>query len=430
MNYQILARKYRPQLLTEVIGQKNIIATLFNTLNLKKIHQTWIFSGTRGIGKTSIARLLSKCLNCLSGITANPCRTCQNCKNIEKGCSLDLLEIDAASRTKVEDMRELLESVQYSPTQSRFKIYLIDEVHMLSKHSFNALLKILEEPPKHIKFILATTNIEKIPDTILSRCFKLNLQKISSIDINNHIQYVLKKENIQFEPRAIELLAITADGSIRDALNLTEQAISIDFKKIKTKNVLKIIGGINDYYSFFLTKSLVMQNISEFKSLLSQLNYLSIKWEEVLVAILKTLHHIAMNQMFSSFWKEHNIGEYKENILELSNKIDSKIIHLYYKMILIGRKELKYSPTEKMGVEMIALRLLSIDQEEYILSNSLKYKNIFNINNNKNYVDKISKKEFFLKKNLNKNLNTFNETEILTDKLIKKKKIARNKKKD
>ncbi|WP_343153478.1 DNA polymerase III subunit gamma/tau [Buchnera aphidicola (Mindarus keteleerifoliae)] len=419
MNYQIFARKYRPQLLKQVVGQKVVVAALHNSLSLNRIHHSWIFSGTRGVGKTSLARLLAKCLNCLSGITANPCRICQSCKNIEKGCSLDLLEIDAASKTKVEDMRELLEGSQYSPNQSRFKIYLIDEVHMLSKHSFNALLKILEEPPEHIKFILATTNIRKIPNTILSRCFKLNLQKISFLNIKNYIEYILKKENIEFESRATELLSIASDGSLRDALNLIEQTISIDFKKVKTENVLKMIGGLNDYYSFFLTESILTRNIDNFILILNQLERKIIKWDELLISVLKVLHYIAMNQLSPTFSKKENIGKYKKNILLISKNIDTKIIQLFYKIILTGRKELQYSPTEKMGVEMIFLRLLSIDQKKYIDLFKKKQKNIFKKNDiNKkqiNFVELIPKKKLKLEEKIDID-------NILTKELIKKKK--------
>ncbi|MEI7351557.1 DNA polymerase III subunit gamma/tau, partial [Pectobacterium parmentieri] len=226
MSYQVLARKWRPQTFTQVVGQEHVLTALANGLSLGRIHHAYLFSGTRGVGKTTIARLLAKGLNCEQGVTATPCGQCDNCREIEQGRFVDLIEIDAASRTKVEDTRDLLDNVQYAPARGRFKVYLIDEVHMLSRHSFNALLKTLEEPPPHVKFLLATTDPQKLPVTILSRCLQFHLKALDVEQIRAHLEQVLQAENLANEPRALQLLARAADGSLRDALSLTDQAIA------------------------------------------------------------------------------------------------------------------------------------------------------------------------------------------------------------
>ncbi|WP_016603172.1 DNA polymerase III subunit gamma/tau, partial [Yersinia pestis] len=246
MSYQVLARKWRPQTFADVVGQEHVLTALANGLSLGRIHHAYLFSGTRGVGKTSIARLLAKGLNCETGITATPCGTCANCQEIEQGRFVDLIEIDAASRTKVEDTRELLDNVQYAPARGRFKVYLIDEVHMLSRHSFNALLKTLEEPPAHVKFLLATTDPQKLPVTILSRCLQFHLKALDVEQIRAQLEKVLLAEQITSDARALQLLARAADGSMRDALSLTDQAVSMGQGQVTTVTVSQMLGTLDD----------------------------------------------------------------------------------------------------------------------------------------------------------------------------------------
>nr|WP_227643535.1 DNA polymerase III subunit gamma/tau [Klebsiella pneumoniae] len=246
MSYQVLARKWRPQTFADVVGQEHVLTALANGLSLGRIHHAYLFSGTRGVGKTSIARLLAKGLNCETGITATPCGVCDNCREIEQGRFVDLIEIDAASRTKVEDTRDLLDNVQYAPARGRFKVYLIDEVHMLSRHSFNALLKTLEEPPAHVKFLLATTDPQKLPVTILSRCLQFHLKALDVEQIRHQLEHILGEEQIAFEPRALQLLSRAADGSLRDALSLTDQAIASGEGQLTAASVSTMLGTLDD----------------------------------------------------------------------------------------------------------------------------------------------------------------------------------------
>lgn len=257
MSYQVLARKWRPQTFADVVGQEHVLTALANGLSLGRIHHAYLFSGTRGVGKTSIARLLAKGLNCETGITATPCGTCANCQEIEQGRFVDLIEIDAASRTKVEDTRELLDNVQYAPARGRFKVYLIDEVHMLSRHSFNALLKTLEEPPAHVKFLLATTDPQKLPVTILSRCLQFHLKALDVEQIRAQLEKVLLAEQITSDARALQLLARAADGSMRDALSLTDQAVSMGQGQVTTVTVSQMLGTLDDEQPLAIIEALV-----------------------------------------------------------------------------------------------------------------------------------------------------------------------------
>ena len=257
MSYQVLARKWRPQTFADVVGQEHVLTALANGLSLGRIHHAYLFSGTRGVGKTSIARLLAKGLNCETGITATPCGVCDNCREIEQGRFVDLIEIDAASRTKVEDTRDLLDNVQYAPDRGRFKVYLIDEVHMLSRHSFNALLKTLEEPPAHVKFLLATTDPQKLPVTILSRCLQFHLKALDVEQIRHQLEHILGEEQIAFEPRALQLLSRAADGSLRDALSLTDQAIASGEGQLTAASVSTMLGTLDDDQALSLIEALV-----------------------------------------------------------------------------------------------------------------------------------------------------------------------------
>ncbi|NIH16510.1 MAG: DNA polymerase III subunit gamma/tau [Buchnera aphidicola (Periphyllus lyropictus)] len=361
MKYQVFARKWRPRNFKEVIGQKYVIKALSNSLKLNKIHQAWIFHGTRGIGKTTIARILAKCLNCKKKITNIPCRKCNSCKEIEKNFNPDLIEIDAASKTKVEDIKELLENAKYPPIKERFKIYLIDEVHMLSRYSFNALLKTLEEPPKHVKFILATTNIEKLPKTIISRCIKLSLKTINYKKINNQLKYILKKEKIYFEKKTTKMLSQASDGSMRDALSLTEQAISIGNNKIIKKDVKKMLG-IFKYENFInLLISLFRKDIKKILFLKNHILSLDVEPEQILIELLKLLHYLHILKIFSIKWKSIKYNSKQKKILKrIAKENDFLKIKKYYSIILKGRKNISFSPSKKLGMELTLLQTLEI----------------------------------------------------------------------
>lgn len=287
MSYQVLARKWRPQTFADVVGQEHVLTALANGLSLGRIHHAYLFSGTRGVGKTSIARLLAKGLNCETGITATPCGTCANCQEIEQGRFVDLIEIDAASRTKVEDTRELLDNVQYAPARGRFKVYLIDEVHMLSRHSFNALLKTLEEPPAHVKFLLATTDPQKLPVTILSRCLQFHLKALDVEQIRAQLEKVLLAEQITSDARALQLLARAADGSMRDALSLTDQAVSMGQGQVTTVTVSQMLGTLDDEQPLAIIEALVSADGARVMAQIEQAASRGVDWEKPVGGKLK-----------------------------------------------------------------------------------------------------------------------------------------------
>ncbi|CAL4323403.1 DNA polymerase III subunit gamma/tau [Buchnera aphidicola] len=361
MTYQVFARKWRPENFTEVIGQKYIIKALSNSIKLKKIHQAWILCGTRGIGKTTIARILAKCLNCQKKISINPCKKCSSCTEIKKNYSPDLIEIDAASKTKVEDIKELLENSKYSPIKERFKIFLIDEVHMLSRYSFNALLKTLEEPPKHVKFILATTNIEKIPKTIVSRCILLHLKKIKSKKIKNQLKKILNSEKIFFEKNTLKLIASSADGSMRDALSLLEQAIAIGNGKIIEKKVQKMLGKYK-YENFInLISAILKKDIKKIFFLQEKILSLDIEPDQILIELLKLLYYIYILKLCSVHWKSEKYNKNHIKILKkISKRKNIKEIQKCYSILLNGRKDLSYAPSKKIGMELTLLQTIEI----------------------------------------------------------------------
>ncbi|WP_226568818.1 DNA polymerase III subunit gamma/tau [Mangrovibacter yixingensis] len=358
MSYQVLARKWRPQTFADVVGQEHVLTALANGLSLGRIHHAWLFSGTRGVGKTSIARLLAKGLNCEKGITATPCGVCQNCREIEQGRFVDLIEIDAASRTKVEDTRDLLDNVQYAPTRGRFKVYLIDEVHMLSRHSFNALLKTLEEPPPHVKFLLATTDPQKLPVTILSRCLQFHLKALDVEQIRHQLERILTAEQIEFENRALQLLSRAADGSLRDALSLTDQAIASGEGKVTTLAVSTMLGTLDDFQALNLLDALLQADGQRVMTQVAEAGTRGVEWEALLVDMLSHLHRIAMLQLSPSVPPLENDAE-EQRLRELARLIPPGDVQLFYQTLLIGRKELPWAPDRRMGVEMALLRALA-----------------------------------------------------------------------
>ncbi|BBI01364.1 DNA polymerase III, tau and gamma subunits [Buchnera aphidicola (Nipponaphis monzeni)] len=358
-NYNIITKKWRPKSFKEVIGQEYIVKTICNSISLNRIHQAWLLSGIRGVGKTTISRLIAKSLNCEKCISKEPCLLCANCKDIEKGCFLDLIEIDAASKTKIEDIKEILENIQYYPIKGRFKIYLIDEAHMLSNYSFNYLLKLIEEPPQHVKFILSTTNKFKIPNTIISRCLSLNLQPLSQIELYTHLKNVLTVENIFFEQSALHLIASKSEGSVRDALNILEQAISVSYEKITYKKTIQIFGMIDENEIFHLTEALFKKNVKFIFEFLYSKKFTEIDWDNLLLEIMRLMHYMAVLKTFCIFpEKNAYMISYKQLIKKLTDQTCMQIIHSYYNILMIGRKNLSLSPNNKIGVEILLLKIL------------------------------------------------------------------------
>jgi len=362
MSYQVLARKWRPQTFHTVVGQQYVLKTLINSLSLGRIHHAYLLSGMRGVGKTSIARLLAKGLNCKKAITSTPCRQCTPCQEIEQGCFVDLIEIDAASRTKVEDTRVLLDNTQYAPVHGRFKVYLIDEVHMLSRHSFNALLKMLEEPPVHVKFILATTDAQKIPVTVLSRCLQFHLKALSIQQICTQLEKILQVEGIISDSCALQLLAKAANGSMRDALSLTDQAIAIGQGKVTTVFVNQMLGILGETQSLSIIEGLVNADGLVLMTKIEEAALQGVDWENLLVETLTLLHRIAMIQLLPTVFNNPLNNQdtlTEQRLYKLAEILSPVDIQLYYQTLLIGRKELSYAPDRRMGVEMTLLRALA-----------------------------------------------------------------------
>ncbi|QLB17884.1 DNA polymerase III subunit gamma/tau [Mannheimia varigena] len=358
MSYQVLARKWRPQRFSEVVGQQHVLSALENSLREDRLHHAYLFSGTRGVGKTSIARLFAKGLNCEHGITAEPCGECANCKAIEEGHFIDLIEIDAASRTKVEDTRELLDNVQYKPTVGRFKVYLIDEVHMLSRHSFNALLKTLEEPPEYVKFLLATTDPQKLPITILSRCMQFHLRALEQSQIAKHLEFILNAESIPYETIAIEKLAKAAQGSIRDSLSLTDQAIAMSNANITLDAVSQMLGLIDDNQPLELVQAIAQADGEKAMAIIEQIAAKGVDWQQLLSDIAETLHKIAMLQLVKTTATEETLIHF------LAKQMPPEDVQFFYQLILNSKKELPFAPEQRAGVEMAILRALAFHPKQ------------------------------------------------------------------
>jgi len=354
MSYQVLARKWRPKTFADVVGQEHIITALANGLKDNRLHHSYLFSGTRGVGKTSIARLFAKGLNCVHGVTATPCGECENCKAIEQGNFIDLIEIDAASRTKVEDTRELLDNVQYKPVVGRFKVYLIDEVHMLSRHSFNALLKTLEEPPEYVKFLLATTDPQKLPVTILSRCLQFHLKALDETQISQHLAHILTQENIPFEDPALVKLAKAAQGSIRDSLSLTDQAIAMGDRQVTNNVVSNMLGLLDDNCSIDILYALHQGNGELLMRTLQKVADAAGDWDKLLGECAEKLHQIALMQLLPQKSSDDN-----EHFSFLAKHISPEDVQFFYQVIVSGRKDLSNAPNRRIGTEMTLLRALA-----------------------------------------------------------------------
>ncbi|MEM1244355.1 MAG: DNA polymerase III subunit gamma/tau [Pseudomonadota bacterium] len=349
-----LARKWRPKTFAEMVGQSHIVTALQNALNANRLHHAYLFSGTRGVGKTTLGRILAKCLNCESGITANPCGTCSACVEIDGGCFIDLFEIDAASRTKVEDTRELLENVKYAPTRGRFKIYLIDEVHMLSNHSFNALLKTLEEPPAHVKFILATTDPQKLPVTVLSRCLQFHLKYLLPETLKAHLIHISKTEKLSANDTALGLIAQAARGSVRDSLSLLDQAIALADTELNADLVHQMLGTTHEANLYPVLDALIANDAKQLLEQARNLLELGVDFTLTTDSILQLLHNIALAQAL----KENVKNLYSEKICHYATQISAELVQLYYQIALTSRNDLELAPNAQMGFEMMLLRML------------------------------------------------------------------------
>ena len=356
--YQVLARKYRPRNFNELVGQNHVSRALTSALERGRLHHAYLFTGTRGVGKTTIARILAKCLNCETGITSTPCEVCATCTAVNEGRFIDLIEIDAASRTKVEDTRELLDNVPYAPTQGRFKVYLIDEVHMLSTHSFNALLKTLEEPPEHVKFLFATTDPQKLPITVISRCLQFTLRPLAVDEITEHLGHILSKESIQSDQDAIWQIAESAQGSLRDALSLTDQAIAYGQGAIQHQDVKDMLGLIDRTIIYDLILAIHQNQKARVSQLLLQFRQQALDVSLVLDQLISTLHELALLQYLPDLSLKYS-AEINRKIMQLSGLISAQDLQLYYQIACKGRADLQRAVTQEQGFEMTVLRLLA-----------------------------------------------------------------------
>lgn len=361
MSYQVLARKWRPTNFTQVAGQSHVLKSLVNALDNERLHHAYLFTGTRGVGKTTLARILAKCLNCETGITSEPCEQCAACTEINEGRFIDLIEVDAASRTKVEDTRELLDNVQYTPSRGRFKVYLIDEVHMLSNHSFNALLKTLEEPPPHVKFLFATTDPQKLPVTILSRCLQFNLKNLSPKMIVDYLQTVLNEEEIEYDEQALWQIAAGAAGSMRDALTLVDQAISYCQGSVSQTGVVEMLGVPESEQIFQLLKAMAEGNVHTLLELVNKLSDRVPDYAHTLESLLSSLHRLALAQIAPDTL-DNSFGD-KEQLLSLAQKFSAEDIQLFYQIGVKGKADLRSGVDVRSAFEMLLLRMMVFSPE-------------------------------------------------------------------
>jgi DNA polymerase-3 subunit gamma/tau len=357
MSYLVLARKWRPKSFSDTVGQEHVLQALVNALETGRLHHAYLFAGTRGVGKTTIARILAKALNCETGVTAEPCGECSACKEIDEGRFVDLIEVDAASKTKVDDTRDLLDNVQYAPARGRFKVYIIDEVHMLSKSSFNALLKTLEEPPPHVKFLLATTDPQKLPVTVLSRCLQFNLKRLTPRLIHDRLLHICEAENITVEPAAVALIARAADGSLRDALSLLDQAIAYCGGTVTEEKVALMLGTIDRAHVSKLLNLLAASDANGVISAIAEIDEQFPDYGRLLEDIARCLQRVAVYQVVGDTDNDDDVGF--EVIPELADKLAAADVQLFYQTALIGRRDLHLAPDPRSGAEMTLLRMLA-----------------------------------------------------------------------
>ena len=357
MSYLVLARKWRPRRFAELVGQQHVVRALVNGIETGRLHHAFLFTGTRGVGKTTIARILAKALNCETGVTAEPCGVCSACKDIDAGRFVDLLEIDAASRTKVDDTRELLDNVIYAPSRGRYKVYLIDEVHMLSTHSFNALLKTLEEPPPHVKFLLATTDPQKLPVTVLSRCLQFSLKRLERVEIDTQMRHILDAEQVSYELPALAALARAADGSLRDALSLLDQALAFGNGAVRADDVLTMLGTIDRRALATLGEALMTGDRSVLRTELKRIGELSVDYSGLLSEMLVLWHDVAARQVLGDGIESELIDD--DVLVRLAEGLSPEDVQLYYQLTLLARRDLDLAPDHRTGFEMAILRLIA-----------------------------------------------------------------------
>jgi len=369
MSYQVLARKYRPRSFDTLVGQAHVVQALKNALDQKRLHHAYLFTGTRGVGKTTLARILAKSLNCDKGISSSPCGICKACTEIDQGRYVDLIEVDAASNTQVDNMRDLLDNAQYAPTQGQFKIYIIDEVHMLSKSAFNAMLKTLEEPPEHVKFILATTDPQKVPVTVLSRCLQFNLKQMPSFSISEYLEKILKEESINYEINAIYLIAKAANGSMRDALSILDQGIAYCGGTIEEAAIKRMLGAIDQSYLFNLMHAVIEQDGLKAIEIAKQMNERNLSFDAALLDLANLIQTISVAQAIPDSLEASYLD--RDLVIALTKKISAEQLQLLYQIAILGRRDLYLAPEEFAGFTMTLLRMLSFAPQDAITSKGL-----------------------------------------------------------
>ena len=361
MSYQVLARKWRPRFFREMVGQEHVLQALINALDHNRLHHAYLFTGTRGVGKTTIARILAKCLNCEVGVSSEPCGQCSSCMGIAEGRFIDLIEVDAASNTGVDDVREIIENAQYRPSIGRYKVYIIDEVHMLSKNAFNALLKTLEEPPEHAKFLLAITDPQKLPPTVLSRCLQFHLKNMIPERIAAHLKYVLQQEMVDFEEAALWALARAAQGSMRDGLSLTDQSIAFGKGKVLERDVRNMLGTIDQQTVYRIAEALILHDAAKLLATIAEASEQSPDFAGILDELLLFLHRMTVAQMVPSA-VDNSLGD-REQILALAKQVTAEELQLFYQMGVMGKRDFSLAPDPRCGLEMAVLRMLAFCPE-------------------------------------------------------------------
>ena len=369
MSYTVLARKWRPKNFSELVGQSHVMQALSNALDQQRLHHAYLFTGTRGVGKTTIARIFAKALNCQEGVSSQPCGVCETCRSIDEGRFIDLIEVDAASKTKVDDTREILDNVQFAPTQGRYKVYLIDEVHMLSKSSFNALLKTLEEPPEHVKFLLATTDPHKLPITVLSRCLQFNLMRLTQAQIMQHLAFILQQEDIPFEESALSLIAKSADGSARDSLSLLDQAIAYGAGQVMFDAVQTMLGLVDQQFAVSILQALAEEDSLALKDSMQQLALMGVDYQALLSQLIESLHAISYVQLFNA--QEPNNLMPADVINQFARSLPPERVQMLYQIGLLAKQDMQLAPDVRIGFEMTLMRMMAFQPVEAATTSSV-----------------------------------------------------------